>query len=103
MSTSKDIQPPYYAVVFTSVRTEGENGYGEAATRMVKLAMKQPGFIGFDVAGEKVGIFISYWTDLDAIKAWKENAEHRATQGRAVEWYSKFRVRICRVEKEYGR
>lgn len=94
--------PPYYAVIFTSIRNEGDNGYGSMATRMVELAMKQPGYIGFEVAGGDAGIFISYWKDLDAIKAWKENTEHGVAQQRAKEWYREFRVRICRVEREYG-
>ena len=26
--------PPYYAVIFSSLRTAGDHGYGEAATRI---------------------------------------------------------------------
>jgi len=35
---AKTPTPPYYAVIFTSVRTAGDNGYGEVADRMVSLA-----------------------------------------------------------------
>lgn len=101
-SSAKTPQPPYYAVIFTSVRTEGDNGYGEMAKRMEELAAKQPGFLGFETARQEIGLSVSYWVSLEAIKAWKENAEHRATQSRAKEWYRGFRVRVCRVEKEYG-
>lgn len=94
--------PPYYAVIFTSVRTEGDNGYGDIAKEMVELASKQPGFLGFDSVRQEIGISVSYWSSLEAIKAWKENAAHRQAQGRAKDWYRAFRVRICRVEKEYG-
>lgn len=95
-------QPPYYAVIFTSSRTEDDNGYHAAAERMLALASTQPGFLGFESARQEIGISVSYWADLDAIKAWKENAEHRLAQGHARDWYAAFRVRICRVEREYG-
>lgn len=94
--------PPYYAVIFTSVRTDGDNGYGNAAKRMLDLASKQPGFLGFETARQEIGVSVSYWSSLEAIKAWKENAAHRETQKQAKDWYSSFRVRVCRVEKEYG-
>lgn len=95
-------QPPYYAVIFTSVRTEGDNGYGETAKQMLELASIQPGFLGFETARQEIGISVSYWSTLEAIKAWKENAAHGQAQNRAKDWYKAFRVRVCRVECEYG-
>ena len=95
-------QPPYYAVIFTSVRTDGDNGYGETAKQMLELASGQPGFLGFETARQEIGISVSYWSTLEAIKAWKENAAHRQAQNRAKDWYETFRVRVCRVEREYG-
>jgi len=94
--------PPYYAVIFTSVRRSGDNGYTETAKQMLELAAQQPGFLGFESARQELGISVSYWATLDAIKAWKQNIAHRQAQERAKEWYSAFRVRVCRVEKEYG-
>lgn len=95
-------QPPYYAVIFTSLRTDGDNGYGEMAKHMVELAAGQPGFLGIESARQEIGITVSYWASLDAIKAWKEDLNHRQAQSRARDWYTKFRVRVCRVEREYG-
>lgn len=96
-------KPPYYAVIFTSLRTEGDDGYGEMAERMVVLASQQPGFLGVESARESVGITVSYWQSLEAIAAWKANLEHREAQKLGRErWYSTFRVRICKVEREYG-
>lgn len=46
-------KPPYYAVIFTSVRNDGDNGYGEAAKQMLELASKQPGFLGFETARQE--------------------------------------------------
>jgi len=101
-TVAKTPAPPYYAVIFTSLRTDGDNGYGEAATRMLESAPKQNGFLGFETARQEIGISVSYWSSTEAIKAWKENAEHRETQKKAKHWYSSFRVRVCRVEREYG-
>jgi len=94
--------PPYYAVIFTSVRTPGDHGYDEAAREMLALASKQPGFLGFETARQEIGISVSYWRTLEAIQAWKANAAHREVQARARDWYATFRVRICHVDREYG-
>ena len=69
---AKTPKPPYYAVIFTSHRTEGDHGYGEMTGEMLELASKQPGFIGVESARESVGITVSYWTDLATIKAWDD-------------------------------
>ena len=63
--------PPYFAVIFTSIRTVGDNGYGQMSDRMIELADAQAGFLGIESARQDVGITVSYWTDLDSIKAWK--------------------------------
>lgn len=72
--------PPYYAVIFTSIRTDGDNGYATMAEEMVRLATKQAGFLGMESAREHLGITVSYWQDLAAIKAWKNNIEHLKAQ-----------------------
>jgi len=97
--------PPYYAVTFSSRRTDVDEGYGAVADRMVELAAEQPGFLGVESArgADGFGITISYWASMDAIAAWKANAEHRVAQvaGRR-KWYQHFEVRIARVEGAYG-
>ncbi|MBD3640174.1 MAG: antibiotic biosynthesis monooxygenase [Marinobacter sp.] len=95
--------PPYYAVIFSSHRSEGDNGYGEMAERMAQLASRQPGYLGMESARESLGITVSYWESLEAIHNWKKNAEHQEAQrlGHQV-WYSSFRVRVAKVEREYG-
>ncbi|MBK7764263.1 MAG: antibiotic biosynthesis monooxygenase [Bacteroidetes bacterium] len=95
-------QIPYYAVIFTSVRTEGDNGYAEMAEKMEELAKTQDGFLGIESARNEVGITVSYWTSLEAIKNWKTNSEHLlAQQYGKQKWYSFYKVRICKVEREY--
>jgi len=95
--------PPYYAVIFTSLRTAGDDGYGAMAERMVELAAQQPGFLGVESARDGLGITVSYWADLESIAAWKQNAEHLVAQHLGRErWYADFRTRIARVERDYG-
>ena len=92
----------YYAVIFTSTRTEVEAGYAEMATKMVELAKAQPGYIGMESARSEIGITVSYWESLEAIKNWKANMEHLEAQekGRTT-WYKNYKVRIAKVEREY--
>ncbi|MCZ2809222.1 MAG: antibiotic biosynthesis monooxygenase [Candidatus Bathyarchaeota archaeon] len=96
-------KPPYYAVIFTSHRTDGDNGYGDMASRMVELAAQQPGYLGIESARENLGITVSYWSDLESIKNWKADLEHKRAQKYGHEkWYSSFKVRITKVERDYG-
>lgn len=93
---------PYYAVIFTSLRTEEDKGYAATAAKMIDLAAKQPGFLGVEHARETLGITVSYWQDLASIKNWKTHAEHtRARERGRSEWYRSFKVRIARVERDY--
>jgi heme-degrading monooxygenase HmoA len=98
-------EPPYYAVVFASIRTPADQvGYDSTADRMVELASSQPGFLGIDSTrgADGLGITVSYWSSLESIDAWREQAEHRIAQAMGREkWYEHFSLRICRVERAY--
>ena len=99
-------EPPYYAVIFSSLRTAGEQGYGAMAERMVELARAQPGFLGVesvrDAAG--LGITVSYWRDEESIAAWKRHAEHLVAQARGKRvWYEAYELRVARVERALGK
>lgn len=93
---------PYYAVIFTSRQTDTTDGYAEMASTMEKLAKQQVGYLGFESAREEIGISISYWKNLEAIQQWKANLDHQMAQKLGREkWYSWYKVRICKVEREY--
>jgi len=95
--------PPYYTVIFSSIRSDTDAGYNATAQRMVELAMEQPGYLGIESAKNEIGITVSYWQDLDSIKQWKQHAEHLQAQKLGHQkWYDAFVVRIARVEKEYS-
>ena len=98
-------EPPYYAVIFSSQRTEGDQGYGAMADRMVELAARQPGFLGLESTRDAggFGITVAYFDTLENIAAWKAQAEHREAQRLGHEkWYAHFELRIAKVERAYG-
>lgn len=94
--------PPYYAVIFSSLRTAGDNDYYKMAERMVELAMGQKGFLGMESVREDLGITISYWATEEDIANWKNNTEHMLAQSLGKElWYESFKIRVCKVERNY--
>jgi heme-degrading monooxygenase HmoA len=98
-------EPPYYAVIFSSRRTEGDNGYAEMAARMEELAATMPGFLGIESArgADGFGITVSYWESEEAIANWKKHAEHLIAQRRGRgEYYSDYQVRVAKVERAYA-
>jgi heme-degrading monooxygenase HmoA len=99
-------ETPYFAVIFTSRRSAAdEAGYQAMATAMEQLAARQPGYLGIESArgADGVGITVSYWSSLEAIQAWRENAEHKVAQRLGRErWYQSFEIRIARVERAYS-
>lgn len=98
-----EADPPYYTVIFTSRRTDGDDGYDDTAARMVELAARQPGFLGVESVRDGLGITISYWRDEASIVAWKREAEHRTAQTAGRDrWYADYRVQVARVERAYG-
>lgn len=94
--------PPYYAVIFSSLRTDVDEGYENTSERMFELASQQPGFLGVESARNELGLTVSYWESLEAIHNWKQNAEHTLARNAGREkWYTSFKTRICKVERDY--
>lgn len=100
-------EPPYVAVVFTSVRTDADpEGYAAAAAAMDDLAAGQPGYLAHEGARDPqsgLGVTVSYWcTEADA-RAWKAVADHLGAQRLGVErWYADYRVVVAEVTRAYG-
>ncbi len=94
-----------YAVIFSSQHASSSpEGYEETADAMVELARKQPGFLGVESArgADGFGITVSYWDSLEAIAQWKSQADHQRAQSQGREiFYSRYEVRVCRVERGY--
>ncbi len=99
---AKTPKPPYYAVIFSSIQVKDSKEYSKMADKMIVLAKQQDGFIGVESAKNDIGITVSYWRDLESIKKWKENTEHSVAREKGRnEWYSSFKTRISKVERDY--
>jgi len=95
-------KPPYIAVIFSNIRTEAEDGYAETAVEMIRLAEEQEGYLGNESVRDGLEITISYWSNLDSIRNWKQQTDHLLAQRMGREkWYSAYKTRICRVERDY--
>lgn len=94
---------PYYAVIFTSVKTGIDaNEYSVMAEKMFELAALQKGFLGVESAREEIGITVSYWKTEEDILNWKKDIEHLVAQKLGIEkWYQYYTVRVCKVERQY--
>jgi len=94
--------PPYYAVIFSSVRTTNTDGYAEINALMNTLALQQKGFLGMENAHSDIGITVSYWSDLESIKKWKADLDHQKAQikGQKI-WYQQYKINIAKVERDY--
>lgn len=97
-------EPPYYAVIFSTLRGDDEAGYAATSERMFELAAQSPGFLGFESAAgddDGPGITVSYWRDREAIRVWRRNAEHLVAQTLGRErWYRSFVLRVAEVTGE---
>ena len=97
--------PPYFAVIFASRRTDGDQGYGETSDRMVELAARQPGYLGVETCRDAsgFGITVSYWRSEEDIRNWRHNAEHTIARERGRrDWYEHYELRVAKVERAYG-
>ena len=98
---SKTPKPPYYAVIFTTVKSENQAGYAKMNARMFELAQQQKGYLGIESAKGEIGISVTYWETLEDIARWKSHAEHQIAQRNGYEtWYQAFATRVCKVERD---
>lgn len=104
--TLTHLQPPYYVVIFSSLRTDVDDGYTETDTHLAELIKREiPDYLGIESYREAngYGISIVYFRTLEAIQAWRANPEHSAAKKRGQkEWYDHYHIRIARIEREYG-
>lgn len=97
------LQPPYFAVIFTSLRTAVDDRYGEVNDALEALAAEQPGFLGVESArgDDRFGISVSYWKDRAAIDGWARVLAHREAKAKGVsQWFAEYSIRIAKVEEE---
>lgn len=99
--------PPYYVAVFTSINADVDHAEHTAMYhRLVVRAATYDGYLGIEPArnADGSGVAAVYWRDLESIAAFARDPEHRIAKQKGREiWYSHYMIRICRVEREYGR
>jgi heme-degrading monooxygenase HmoA len=101
-----ELQPPYYAVIFSSKLAGPNDAYTVMAERMEALAAEQDGYLGFEsqrsIEGD--GLSVSYWRDEAAILAWKQQIDHQLAQKLGQQnWYKSYRVQVSKVVRAYGK
>ena len=92
-----------YAVILRVEINETDNAYFDIANRLRDLAIAKYGCSEFtSVADGNQEIAISYWENLEQIKAWKQDPEHAAAQreGR-TKWYKSYKVQVMEIIREY--
>lgn len=102
---AKTPAPPYYAVIFTSLLSENDEGYAAMGDAMYALALEQDGCLGAESArdADNLGITVSYWRDEASIAAWKSLARHLVAQKLGIErWYTHYELRVAKVERAYS-
>ncbi len=94
---------PYYAVIFSSTLMDEIEGYDDMAKKIDQELESQEGFLGAETARDGIGITVSYWKDVNSILKWRDNELHQLAQreGR-LKWYKAFKLRIAKVERDYG-
>lgn len=99
------IEPPtsgYYAVIFSSKKSDMLDGYKEMDEITMQLAQEQEGFLGYESCNNGAsGIFISYWKDMESINLWKENMTHIKAKSNAKRWYERYLSQICKVKHSH--
>ena len=96
--------PPYIAAIFTAKRSEVVEGYDKMNELTFREVESIDGFLGYEAFHDEngFGVNISYWRDLNSLQRWKDNPLHQVAQKRGKDaWYSHYRIRICRVERDY--
>lgn len=98
---AKTPQPPYYAVIFTTLKSDDQEGYAEMNARMFELAQQEKGYLGIESAKGEIGISVTYWETPEDIARWKSHAEHQLAQAKGYStWYAAFATRVARVERD---
>ena len=100
----KTPKTPYYAVIFTSIRTLGDKGYGKMGEEIEKEISDQIGFLGAESMrnDQGFGVTISYWKNLESINKWKKNPLHIIAKEKGKKlWYYNYMLRLCKVEYDH--
>ena len=92
----------FYAVLFSSEKSDNNEGYAEMDELTMKLASEQSGYLGYEsLSNGTKTIFISYWKNKQAIEQWSQHAIHLIAKSKADLWYKRYLSQICWVERSH--
>ncbi len=93
-----------YAVIFRATIRQLDSAYSDMASQLRQLALDQYGCLEFTAVTEgDQEIAISYWSDLEQIKRWKQDPLHlQAQQLGKQQWYRDYQVQVVELVKEYS-
>jgi heme-degrading monooxygenase HmoA len=96
------------AVIFEVVPSaEGFAAYLARAAELTPLLAQVDGFISverFACVGDPSKLLsLSFWRDEEAVRAWREQEQHRAAQGAGrAGLFEHYRLRVACVIRDYG-
>ena len=92
-----------FVVIFRATLRELDSEYSAMAARIRELALSHFGCVEFHALMEdNQEIALSYWTDMESIKAWRQHPDHLEAQklGR-TRWYESYRVEVTEIIRDY--
>lgn len=99
MLNRNQLQPPFYANIFSYQASTTRDGYAAADEATLNQVQHIDGFLGYEVAGDdKRRIFISYWRDIDAVDTWRNNHIHQQAKSHGRQWYNAYHSMLVKVE-----
>ena len=88
---------------FSRLTPEAGEEYVATDQRLMELARSAPGFVDVKsfTAADGERLTIVWWKDLETLRAWREDPEHRKAQakGRAL-WYRYYDVEVAEMVRE---
>lgn len=93
-----------YVVIFRAKVRQLDEEYVQTVTRLRELALSEFGCLEFQAISEgEDEVALSYWSDLESIRAWKQQAAHLIAQRLGQErWYRSYRVEVAEIQHHYS-
>ncbi|PRY78393.1 heme-degrading monooxygenase HmoA [Yoonia maritima] len=96
------------AVIFEVTPAKGQHDtYLDHAAQLRPILAQVPGFISVErfqsLTDPSKLLSLSFFTDEDAVKQWRNTMEHRGSQAVGRDGvFSDYRIRIAEVSRDYG-
>ena len=94
-------EAPFFASIFNYYLSDDLEGYAEYDEKTLELVKTFPGYLGYEsLKHDGRGMFISYWKDMDSIKAWGAHPIHLEAKALGMKrWYISYTSIIAEVKQ----